>query len=367
MAFPTTMGMNGALPRGEALRVALRIGLVEAGPQLAISGEWRPVWWALSEFGWLDTALLEAVGRGLAASVPGRRQVRVLCDAGWLARNRPPGRPARPVRLTPRGVQALDEFPVGAPPWTAPDREVARRALAGAMPRHGQQDVPALCCSAAEVAASWSRLVREVDVRGVVQEWRRAGWLTDLVRPPGRRVLTGYGRRCARAVATATGTAAPRQPRRQDQEHDQLLTNAVLRLLKPWPGLAGMLRVARRCHLPTPEGTGWIIPDALVGFHREERLFLLAIETERRGRYDNLARHIHRLRQLAELLPEDTVHIAVLCARRSPGRINVLAKALAEPGSAARIRAAVTTPGTLSDQLARWGIDRHAEPVSPRW
>ncbi|MCK2240679.1 MULTISPECIES: hypothetical protein [unclassified Crossiella] len=342
---------------------------MEAVPQPVVSRDWRPVWWALSEFGWLDETLLGDLDRlpDACGRPPARHLVRRLSTIGWLARDRAPGRPARPIRVTPSGVEAISNALVSAPLWTAPSREVARRALAVALPVRGQHDVPAVCQSVAEVAASWGRLVREVDVRQAVQEWRTAGWIVDTAVPPGRWRLTELGRRCARAVASSTATAAPRRPRQQDQVHDQLLISAVRRLLLRWPGVLGTLRVARRLRLDESSRPGWVIPDAVVGFQCADRRLLLVIEAERRGRYDGLARHIRRLGWLAELLPGDTVHVAVLCARRSPGRVNAVAGALAESGSSVAFRAVVTTPATLPRQLVEWGIDGQAVPIQPLW
>ncbi|GAA2843473.1 hypothetical protein [Crossiella cryophila] len=361
--------MNDALRPGKALHTAVRIGLVEAGPQPAISRTWRPVWWALREFGWLDETLLGCLDRlpDAFSPVPCRRLVRRLREIDWLVRDRAPGRPARLFRITPRGAAAISGISGEAPLWTASSREVARRAVARALPIRGQHEVSSVCRSVSEVAAVWSRLVRDGDVRMVLRDWRRTGWIADVAELPGRWVLTELGHRCGRAIGIATATAHPRRPRQQDLEHDRLLIEGIRRLLVARPGLVGPLRVARRCRLGDLGGPRWILPDALVGFQAADRRFLLAIEAERRGRYEALARHLRRYRQLAELLPADTVHVAVLCTRRSPGRLNALTDALAESGSPAVFRAAMTTPSTLVRQLVTWGIDGHAEPIPPPW
>ncbi|MGO1053051.1 hypothetical protein [Crossiella sp. CA198] len=361
--------MGEALRRGATLRTALRFGLVEAAPRPAISGEWWPVWWALGEFGWLDDALLDSLDRcqGPGTRVPSLRLVRRLYRIGWLVRDRPPGRPARPVRVTPQGLEVIGEIPAGAPAWTVSNSEVARRALAAALPVRGWAEVPSLCRSAAEAAASWSRLVRDVDVRAAVQEWRNAGWLTDGAPVPGRWLLTSLGRRAARSIAHATGTASPRRPRQQDEEHDRLLTNTVRRLLAVRPGLVGVVRIARRCPVAGLGGPGWIVPDAAVGFRCEDGDRVLVIEAERHGRYDGLVRHIRQLRQLAEFCPAETMQVAVVCSRRTPGRLAALSDALAEPGIPYRFQAMVTTPVLLPRQLLDWGIDGDAVPIPPPW
>ncbi|WHT23398.1 hypothetical protein N8J89_20670 [Crossiella sp. CA-258035] len=234
-----------------------------------------------------------------------------------------------------------------------------------ALQARGQHEVPALSREAIALAGAWGRLVREVDVRGVVQEWRQAGWIADTAVRRGRWELTERGRRCARAVAAATASPVPRHPRRQDREHDRLLAAGVERLLADWPTLVGVLRIARRCRLDDAGGPAWIVPDALVSFQLADRRVLVAIEAERNGRYDGLVRHVRRLRQLAGLLPPDAVHVAVLSERRTPGRVNALADVLAEPSCRSAFRAAVVTPATLTRQLTGWGIGGEATPVPP--
>ncbi len=226
---------------------------------------------------------------------------------------------------------------------------------------------PTVVADAVEIAAGWHRLVRPGDVREVLAEWKRVRWLTTGAVPEGRWQLTELGFRACRALATAVRAPLPRRPRRQDEDHDQLLLAGLRRALARWPELVPVLRLARRCPVPGAEGHGWILPDAAAGFRTQRGTALLVVEAERHGRYDGLLRHAERVRRLAAQHPHDEVLLAVLCRHHSPGRVAAIEDVLAAPSTPNNLRAAVTTPDLLLARLDDWGVDEHARPAAPRW
>lgn len=360
---PTVTDVAAALPYGQAVRVARRMGLVVADAT-AIDHGWRPLWWALSEIGWLEESLVDRLdaAAGWPDGVVARQRVGKLVAAGWLAGDRSRTRPARALVVTHQGRIDLPSLPRHAPPWTASTLEVARRALAEVLRTETE---PLETSAAAErvigLATRWGRLVRERDAREILLQWRHAGLIRSGAAARRRWLITPPGRQSLRAVARAVKLRLPRQPRLQDEDHDLQLARLVEQLTLSHPGIIGTLRVARRAWLDPKDNhtrtRRWIVPDGLVGFHTTTGPLVLALEVERRGRYDNLARHAHNYGQLAGRWPHHRLRILVVTARTSTRRQLVLADAVAElTADPVSIAAAITTPRSIGPHLAGWNI-----------
>ncbi|MBB5157378.1 hypothetical protein BJ970_004912 [Saccharopolyspora phatthalungensis] len=268
------------------------------------------------------------------------------------------------ARVSHTGSHHLAAIPTTAPPWSAPSREVARRALARTLPDTEPTTAAQVSNAALHIAAEWGRFLRRDDLRQVLAHWQRTAWLRTSPPAPRRWVTTELGHRTFRAIARATGTRLPRRPRIQDHDHDRLTAHLVGQLAATHPTVVGPLRIARRTSLG--KGQSWIIPDALVGFTLESGPLLLALEVERHGRYDNLNRHINNYLLLAQHLPEFRLRLLVATNQTSLGRHQLITDrivATRHHQPPLDIQAALTTTATALNHLAAWGI----HPTTPAW
>ncbi|MCK2240934.1 MULTISPECIES: hypothetical protein [unclassified Crossiella] len=362
--------MDADLYPGQALQTARAVGLLLPRSRPVIAADWRPLWWAISEVGWVDDDLVGRLGRSqpVQDAEEVRRQLRRLYEVGWLTSEQGRGRPRRPLALTARGREVMECFPPHSPNWTTSAREVARRALAAVF---RQAAGPVIAVEAVEevlaTGARWGRVVHERDVRMVLLQWRRDR-LVRFVRPAsGRWLCTELGHRALRSVARAAGEHLPRYPKRADQDHDHMLLRSVLQIADLCPNVVGVIRLARRTQLAGAESP-WILPDGLVGFGTEAGLLVVALEIERRSRYPNLTRHIANYGQLAHQWPWCRIFVAVVTARVTAGRQAVLAEALETAVSSypgILLTTVATTVAALPNRLANQGVQPESTVFAP--
>ena len=336
----------------------------------SIAAPWRPLWWAVSEIGWVDHTLLDRLDAAPAARVdtPARLLARRLTDAGWVAPNRGRSRPPCTVVVTRAGRDALAAMSSLAPPPNVPAREMVRRALAAVLlAANGRLERPVVVRLAVEMAGAWQVGMRAGDVRKVMTSWHRMRWVQYGSASPGRLLITDTGRGAFNAVARATGERVPRQARPQDWEHDVVVGDLVQRLAASFPAVIGTLHIGLRTQLRDddgPSGQRWSHPDGLVGLAPEDGPILVALEVERRARPLNLARRLSNYITLAAQRPKRPVRVLVVTRRPSAGRREVVAGAIEEARqhrSHVDVHMALTTPSGAPRQLAEWGI----EPATP--
>ncbi|MCO1580495.1 hypothetical protein M8C13_32550 [Crossiella sp. SN42] len=358
-----------ALCPGQAARTARRIGLLAPRSPPTIAAAWRPLWWAICEVGWLEDDLLDLLGRTPPVSSLDevKRQLRRLRAAGWLAAEHGRGRPPRPLLVTAQGRDAFGRFAGHAPDWSASTREVTRRALALIL---GAATSPVTAADAVSqvlaTAKAWGRLVHEADVRMVLADWQRHQLLRPGRPAPKRWTCTEHGQRALRAVARTVHEPLPRRPKLQDQQHDQLVLRAVLRMATVAPDIVGVIRLARRTRL-TGSTTRWILPDALVGFATDEVPLMVALEIERHGRYPNLAAHIGNYGLLTRQWPWCRISVGVVTNRVMAGRRAVLAAALEAATTAhpeSRLAAVNLTVAALPSWLRTQGVEPESRVFS---
>ncbi len=347
------------------MRSARALGLLTAEPT-AIAPSWRALWWAISEVGTVDERLLGHLERTMGApSERGlRRQLTALCERGWLSHDRPPGRPSRLVVLTARG-RANTSRPELGPAWTAPAREVVRRGLATALHEaEGPVSATRLEQLVTEHADRWGRVARPADIRMELLSWRRRRLIRYLPPRPRHWVSTELGRKVFRAVARAAEIPLPRRPVRRDTEHEDLVLRAVLAVATVCPALLTAFRLDRRIYLDQHRQS-WVLPDGLVGARTRRGVLLLALEVERRGRYEGLVRHLTNYQTLARSWRVE-VAVAVVSSRVTAGRREVVASAVAQPSDrSVLLSAAALTVRSLEAWLDSLGVDSSTTGFGP--
>lgn len=324
------------------------------------------MWWALAEVGWLDEHLIGQLGRTPPAQGAEeiQWQLRKLTRLHWLANERPTGRPARPLALTPFGRARVARISRQAPPWTAPTREVVRRGLATVFGA-AEQPIPAPEAARRVMAIGrrWGRAVNAVDVRMVLVHWRRERVLRTTSPQPRVWRPTEVGVRAFRALARATGEPLPRHSPQQGGLHDQLLASAALRMATHTPGVIGVIRLARRVHLDGPQER-WIVPDGLVGFETGAGPVVVALEVERRDPSIGLARHIANYGLLAHQWRSRRLCVAVVNTRVTVARRAFLERA-ARLAVATNPGIRLTVTALTVPMLTAWLDEQGVQPDSP--